>query len=481
MSEVMKKCKYKSKVTNCECPYEALYDSSEGFCIFHDRRKGKDIKKFNEGIKKILEDENSDAYHFEGFFFPESINFEGSAFKKSVFFCGAEFSGNNTNFSLVEFAGEKTDFSGARFSGEFTNFGESKFLGKETDFGGAVFSGEDTGFDLAMFLAEKTCFFETKFLGENIYFSEAQFSGKNTDFFNAKFLGKKTVFSHAKFLGENIYFHSAKFSGENTYFQLTVFSGENISFIGAQFSGDEVNFEYSKFLKKILFQGTIFEAKTIFTGVDLRKCVFRAVDLKNIDFSLVDWDWKYKLRNETDVPKEDKHESYFMTSEIYRQLKVHFYNKRDFAKAGMFHYREQECKRMACKLPRQFFKWFFLLILRRSCGYGEKLRNVVRSSVALVLIFGIIYMFLGLHNTDQNESLLFQYSLKTSITTSLGTILKDFWTSLIFSIKGFFPLWRFQQYKVVGDFANLIAGVEFLLGAFMVGLFVYVFRRRMDK
>ncbi len=120
-------------------------------------------------------------------------------------------------------------------------------------------------------------------------------------------------------------------------------------------------------------------------------------------------------------------------------------------------------------------------LLKLSCGYGEKLRNVMFSSFALILVFGIIIMFLGLYHTDQNETLLFQYRISSFEHTSISIIMKDFLTSVVFSAKGFFPLWRFQQYKVIGDFANLVAGLEFLLGAFMVGLFVYVFRRRMDK
>jgi uncharacterized protein YjbI with pentapeptide repeats len=400
-----------------------------------------------------LEDEESDAYHFEGFFFPSSVDFSTFKFKKDVFFCETEFSGKNT------------DFQDAIFSGRDTFFCWAIFLGEEVDFSGATFSGKYTDFREAKFIGgnSKNRFLRVEFFGEATNFSSAEFSGQLANFTLAKFLAKST------------YFWKAKFSAEATHFD------------SAEFSGEEVNFYYSEFFKKILFGRTIFKAKANFTAVDLRKCIFRELDLRNVDFSLLEWNWKYRLGNETGLEKtleelnEKKQKFYFFTSEIYRQLKVQFHTKRDFAKAGMFHFREQECKRKACKLPQEFFRWIFLWILRLSCGYGEKLGNVGLSSVALVFIFGIIYMFLGLHNTDQNESLLFQYSFQTSTTTSLGAILKDFWTSLVFSVKGFFPLWRFQQYKVVRDFANLVAGIEFLLGAFMVGLFVYVFRRRMDK
>lgn len=525
-------CRYKNKITGWKCPYEALHDSSEGFCIFHDRRKGKDIKKFNEGIKKILEDKDSDAYHFEGFFFPDSISFENFEFKKSVFFHEAELSGKYTDFRGTKFSGELTEFRNAKFSGAETSFYRAKFSGKKitfrdakfsgrvTDFS-AAFSGEDTDFDETEFSGENTAFSGAKFLGETTSFAVAKFTGKyvdfafvkfasrRTNFWYARFSGEYTSFNGAKFLGEVTGFIGAEFSGNGTYFGWTKFlSGETL-FLETKFSGKEVDFFYTQVTNKALFYRNVLEAKTTFTGLDLRTCLFIELDLTKVDFSLIDWGWRYKLGNERALLRVrlgelidellfhrlfEKRKSeeiggkhlrsndfYLKTSEIYRQLKVQFHTKRDFAKAGMFHFREQECKRMACKLPQEFFKWIFLWILRLSCGYGEKLRNVGLSSLALVFIFGIIYMFLGLHNTDQNESLFFQYSLNTFTITSLGTILKDFLTSLIFSIKGFFPLWRFQQYKIVGDFANLVAGVEFLLGAFMIGLFVYVFRRRMDK
>ena len=41
MSGNKKKCKYRNRITDWECPHEALENSKEGFCIFHERRKDK--------------------------------------------------------------------------------------------------------------------------------------------------------------------------------------------------------------------------------------------------------------------------------------------------------------------------------------------------------------------------------------------------------------------------------------------------------
>ncbi len=146
MSEVKNKCKYKCEQTSWECPYEALEDSKEGFCIFHEKREDKNIEKFNEGIKKILEDQESDAYHFEGFCFPGNtfrfveVKFEKDV-HKDVHFEDAEFRGEITRFAGVRFWGSNSSFWKTKFRAERTSFSGVEFLGKNTEFGLAQFSG----------------------------------------------------------------------------------------------------------------------------------------------------------------------------------------------------------------------------------------------------------------------------------------------------------------------------------------------------
>jgi hypothetical protein len=86
MSEVKKRCKYESIYTGWKCPHEVLRDSGEGFCVFHERSKDKNLEEFNDGLRKIWENRESKVCHFEGFYFPASIFFpkwrvqEGCAF-----------------------------------------------------------------------------------------------------------------------------------------------------------------------------------------------------------------------------------------------------------------------------------------------------------------------------------------------------------------------------------------------------------------
>jgi hypothetical protein len=115
MSQASKRCKFKSTITRWECLHEVLEDSKEGFCIFHERKTDKDGEKFNEGIKRITEDRSLDAFYFEGFFFPSSIDFSKVEFKKSVFFDDAEFWGREASFRETKFFGQKTSFWNAKF------------------------------------------------------------------------------------------------------------------------------------------------------------------------------------------------------------------------------------------------------------------------------------------------------------------------------------------------------------------------------
>jgi len=67
----MGQCKYKSG--DYTCTEEALRNSEEGFCIFHEPGKYKDRGKFKRKIEEKIANRDFD---FTGYFFPEDISFK---------------------------------------------------------------------------------------------------------------------------------------------------------------------------------------------------------------------------------------------------------------------------------------------------------------------------------------------------------------------------------------------------------------------
>lgn len=146
-------CKYSDDRFKHKCQRENLPDSE--YCIFHLQDDKKDLNIFNDGINKILDEEN--PIDFTGFYFPPgTADFSYRNFQKYVFFDDVIFSGTanfgdanfleasfmRTTFSEIANFEEATFLEGARFVGakfhNKTNFKKANFC-SEADFNGAKF------------------------------------------------------------------------------------------------------------------------------------------------------------------------------------------------------------------------------------------------------------------------------------------------------------------------------------------------------
>jgi len=243
-----------------KCGEEVWDKSKNGYCIFHEPGKEKDVELFDRGIIQKLGNED---YIFIGYAFPGDTGyFIEHKFEKSARFDFAIFLGDRTSFGGAEFSGEQTDFSGAKFSGERTDFSEALFSGKRTSFSNAKFSGKLTDFSNAQFDSKETCFSHAEFSGQMTNFSFAQFSGERTDFTFAQFSGERTDFSGAEFSGEHTDFTFAHLSGKLADFSGAEFSGERTSFSGAHLSGKLTDFSNAQFSGKLTsFSGAEFSGK----------------------------------------------------------------------------------------------------------------------------------------------------------------------------------------------------------------------------
>ena len=129
-----KACQFKSRnYPNYKCPYPALGDSENGYCIFHEPKGDKDTGKFSEGIKSKVGKEN---YDFTGYWFPRDIALP-STFKEKVRFTEAAFKGkadfNNTTFGgwavfVDAIFEDEANFSSATFE-DFADFSNTTFNG----------------------------------------------------------------------------------------------------------------------------------------------------------------------------------------------------------------------------------------------------------------------------------------------------------------------------------------------------------------
>jgi len=203
---------------------EALSDSKEHFCIFHERRKDKDVEEFHKKITTKIEREDFD---FTGYFFLDE-SFKDVKFTKDAYFGGATFE-DVASFNNSEFT-RKIDFYRARFEGD-------------ADFSGATFT-EKVGFRFTTFVEEAN-FKDVKF-EEKANFPINKFFGI-IDFINVRF--EKEVSFEQAFFSDNTRIRShpecnlskASFYGSNR---------ERVDFSGSKWNDDNnreiIIFEESK-------------------------------------------------------------------------------------------------------------------------------------------------------------------------------------------------------------------------------------------
>jgi uncharacterized protein YjbI with pentapeptide repeats len=281
----------------------------------------------------------SEGANFRGAMFSEYADFLQATFSKGADFGGAMFS-EHAQFDGATFS-KGADFGRATFS-KHVNFGRATFSGY-ADFGGAMFS-EAANFDRATF-SERTVFGGATF-SKGADFGRATFS-KGADFL-------ETTFS------ERARFDGATFSGR------TLFGGRpGNAQAGHIFAGTAVDFR----------QAVINPPDVItFLGADLTTCQFLDTDLRKVQ--LVDVKWPQKRGRALVYDEIDSVEAgsggrrpWSHVERLYRELKQNYEDRRDYERAGDFHYGEKEIRR---KNPDTTWGLrFFLTLYWLFSGYGE--------------------------------------------------------------------------------------------------------------
>lgn len=508
----MPKCRYKG------CNEEALPDSPDGYCIFHEDIENKDVKRCMELFyEKLKRGERK----FDGYVLKD-IDFTKAGIKnikQKITFIGAKFYGTTY---LRDITFEKADFSDAKFEG--INFLNAKF--KEANFMHVKFvliSCQKTEFKEANFIGaniELANFSETKF--EKVDFSEAIFdsvSFSKVDFEEAHFMGVKcdsVRFSKAKF--REVFFTGATFRWvdfSETNFEVADFTGANFqeayftkarfgevyfveanfgeadftrakfqkaTFTGAQFrkmvnfsEADikiELNFEKAILnralfdktnLTKIRFYSAFIETAIISRAIFGNKCFIEEKEAISMEEKLKESFscWKmFLLRKDKEKIKKFRlvAEKFREAEDVYRNVKLSLQNEGDYETAGEFYYKEMLMRRKRAFYEGRFLYWILSNIYSKLCGYGEKPLRVILSAFITILFFGTLYWLMDAITGEGFSGSVFDYyyfSVVTFTTLGFGDI-----------HPATFP-------------GKLAAMAEALIGAFMMALFVLVFGRKM--
>mgnify|MGYP001142848219 CR=1 FL=1 len=130
-----------------------------------------------------------------------------------------------------------------------------------------------------------------------------------------------------------------------------------------------------------------------------------------------------------------------------------------------------------------FKKWITSAFSNMIYGYGEKPWNVIKTAVAIILIFALSFSFIGLGNPEIIEIYGKIHPIPgtdmriTSEGIVQNTKIMQFSDSLYFSLITFTTL-GYGDFRPLEGWGRILAGSEAFIGAFMMALFVYTFARR---
>ena len=427
------------------CGLYADADEKPPLCILHSRNPDKDKQLFSTSL---AEHRVEKPYNLRGICFPEVANFSmATVFKRPDF--------SETTFY------KEADFSGATFD-KGADFSWAAFS-KRADFSEATF---DKG---AKFI--KTTF------SEEAVFIEARFSKKKADFSAATF-SKAAVFVWATFSKEADFF-PATFSKEADFFA-AMFSEEadfssatflgRTTFIGRHLKGEKADLIFSGIKNEVDFRNINLDPLQglIFRDADLRKCLFEQTDLRKAEFTGVSWPKpgnRFQVYDEIRPLNENETRKWHHIERFYRELKQNYEDRRDYERAGDFHYGEKEIRRKNPDTP--FLLKRLLTLYWTVSGYGERYIRPLLWAFGLLVTSTFGYLILGIA-PDKNWIPL----TLTNVEDWLHVGLYSLQVTTLLRPTDLVPL---------GIAAIGVKVVQSLLGPIIIGLFALAVRQRLKR
>ena len=508
------------------CSLTDEFDPEEHLCILHSRQQHKDQKAFAEALavhRKAKGDQFgymafpgeadfsevtfTGAADFAGATFTELANFYAAAFTGHVSFHEATFTGHAA-FMTATFT-QGADFSGATFTGQ-PNFEEATFTGtanfltatflesaafnkvtftEEALFGGSTFTGWVnfegatfagwTTFAIAPFTGHAAFHWATFIqgaifngatftqgadFGDATFTREANFHGATFtegSWFNQTTFTQGADFGDATFLGEN-YFQRTRFEASTT-FQRSRFSGRLLFTGGGEAQPDFLIFQDAT---TVDFRNQVIgSAENVsFRQADFRTCRFLNTDLRKAELTGVRWPQKGGRRVVYDeiAPISEEPYPWDELERLYRELKQNYEDRRNYARAGDFHYGEKEMQRRNPATPRslKFFLWLYWGV----SGYGERFLRPLGWALVLLIMATVAYLWLGLVPKGGGAPLQWANSKDWGLTIDYGLRVMT--------------LLRPDDLVPVG-YARYVHTLQNLLGPLFLGLFALAVRQRL--
>lgn len=304
----------------------------------------------------------------------------------------------------------------------------------------------------------KNCIFK------NIQFEKCMFLG--CEFLDCTFLNTK--FKEDEFLDFNFesiaYFFNSNFQNcifYKTNLKKSVFQNNNIK---------NIQFILCNLKKSIFDKNTI---KSIYFS----DCNLKSFSMINSYINKLEFDDEFvtKLNENTFFDKftsPNKGKEYYTNIyKIYKNIASQFESNRILNISGEYHYlykcNESKTLNGFSKIKSKIF-WF-------TCGYGERPTYALITSLEIVLIFAIIYMFTGI--SIGGRSINYNLSLFSILENKI--IVVDFLESLYFSLVTFTTV-GYGDIIPVG-ISIILSSIEMILGVTMVGIWTATLARKITR
>ncbi|NFS62717.1 pentapeptide repeat-containing protein [Clostridium botulinum] len=312
-------------------------------------------------------------------------------------------------------------------------------------------------------------------------------SFNNIKFKECKFIG--CTFNDCKFHSGGVIFENCIFVKEDSSKKPTLNNKENFSCcfnkcsIYAKFTASTLSYGI---FHECIIHNTLFELSdmnnVIIIDSELNKIVIsdsNLVGIKVVNTYMVDFEFNDKLQSKLDeksffdkIPIREKtreeFEGLYMIYEVIGNKCRENNLKNNF---GEYYY---ICKKMQRK-TLDFIPKIFSYIYDLTCGYGERPLYSIVSSLGIIIIFALLYMFTGFDYNGININYNLNNLVYNDIKLISSNLLKSFTYSVyVFSAVGSNEITPTIVSEVIGD-------MEIIIGIIMMGIGVGAVTRKLVR